>query len=125
MYQVVISKALHARQGLKSPLRAIDGLASLVPKEGFRVTLSVAIEFRDSQVNERGWFVDTDAAEKTVASWAEYLGSDKWTNLFEFRPTFEKVAEASYQKLRKEIPQLSYVELDNQTINVKTRYKGE
>lgn len=125
MYQVTISKKLRVRQGLDSPVRATAGLTSLVPDEGFEITLFAAIRFKTSQINERGWFVDTDAVEKTVTAWVEYLSSDKWTNLFEFRPTFEKVAEISYQKLSGEIPQLFYIELDNRTINVKTRYEGE
>jgi hypothetical protein len=78
MYQIVLSKAFNARQGLKSPVRAAKGLPGLVPDGGFSVRLSVAIRFNDTQINEQGWFVDTDAVEDTVASWAEHLSSDKW-----------------------------------------------
>src|SRR6266498_2052421 len=42
MYRVVISKTFKARQGLRSPpVRAAEGLASFVPDDGFKVTLSV------------------------------------------------------------------------------------
>jgi 6-pyruvoyl-tetrahydropterin synthase len=125
MYQVIISKGFTARQGLKSPVRASKGLAGLVPEEGFRVLLNIAVSFDDSQINERGWFVDTDAIEDAMSSWTSHLSSEKWTDLFEFRPTFERVAEASYKELSLKIPQLNYVELDNETINVKTRYQSQ
>lgn len=119
MYQVEISRSFKAKQGLKSPVRASDGLAPL--GSDFDAILKVGIIFQAEQLTERGWFVDTDAVEKQVAAISEYLASDTWTKLFDFRPTFELVSKWVADKLH-EIPQLEYVELENRTIPVKTRY---
>lgn len=122
MFEIVVSYSFKARQGLKAPVRRENNLPDAVPSEGFSVVIRAGIEFKASQLNERGWFVDTDAIELQLKKWAEHLSSDTWTNLFDFRPTFEKVAETLYQNLAPEIPQLTYVELANETLGTKTRY---
>jgi 6-pyruvoyltetrahydropterin/6-carboxytetrahydropterin synthase len=119
MFCVEISKSFRASQGLASPVRASKGQPGI---EGFSVVLRVGVEFADSQLNVRGWFVDTDAVEEVVAKTSQYLASDTWTVLFEFRPTFEAVAKWACERLRAEIPQLVYVELENKTLHVTTRY---
>lgn len=124
MFEVVVTATFKANQGLKSPVRNDAGLPQAAPAEGFDTVLRVGITFDDSQLNDRGWFVDTDAVELEVDAWAARLASDKWTNLFDFRPTYEQVARLSYETLRQKIPQLAYVELDNQTLDVKTRYSA-
>lgn len=124
MFEVVVSAKFKAAQGLKSPVRNDAGLPQTAPADGFNTVLRVGIAFDDSQINERGWFVDTDAVELELNAWAEHLASDKWTNLFDFRPTYEQVAKASYETLQPKIPQLAYVELDNKTLGVKTRYSN-
>lgn len=125
MYHIEISQHFKAVQGLKSPVRTAKGLPNLVPEEGFSVAIRVGVEFRDSQLTERRWFVDTDTIEDVVAESVSHLTSDKWTTLFEFRPTFEAVSRWVYENLKPKIPQLSYVELDNEGISVKTRYTPE
>jgi hypothetical protein len=122
MYTVEVRKSFKALQGLKSPVRASKGLSSLVPENGFDVTMTVGIMFDISQLNERGWFVDTDAIEEEINKYCDYLSSDKWTNLFPHRPTFELVSKLAYEKLQSSIPQLKYVELTNNTIGVTTKY---
>jgi hypothetical protein len=122
MLEVVVSYGFKARQGLRAPIRHDNNLPNAVPSEGFSVVIRAGIEFKRSQLNEKGWFVDTDAVELQLKRLASYLSSDTWTNLFDFRPTFERVAEVSYQRLAPEIPQLVYIELDNETLGVKTRY---
>jgi 6-pyruvoyltetrahydropterin/6-carboxytetrahydropterin synthase len=124
MFEVIVSASFNARQGLKAPVRDQNGSPDIVPSEGFSVTARVSIAFEISQLNDRGWFVDTDAIEIELKQWTAYLSSGTWTSLFDFRPTFERVAELSYEKLRTKIPRLSYVELDNETLGVKTRYTG-
>ncbi|WP_231914212.1 hypothetical protein [Rhodococcus sp. LB1] len=47
-----------------------------------------------------------------------------WAETFAFRPTFENVARWAYGELCSSVPQPSYVELDNETIGVTTRYLG-
>jgi hypothetical protein len=42
--------------------------------------------------------------------------------LFDFRPTFELAARHLYQQLSRRIPQLSYIELRDETFGVTTRY---
>ena len=122
MFQIEIKKKFNAYQGLKSPVRNAKGLSSLVDDNGFSVTMTVGIQFEEAQLNERGWFVDTDAMDDVVDECVKYLASDKWTVLFEFRPTFELVAKWSFDNLAEKIPQLVYIELNNATIDVSTRY---
>lgn len=124
MFTVEIAKQLHARQGLRSPVRAAKGLPGLVPQSGFSVIVRAGINFDDTQLNERGWFVDTDAVEAFIIEQCDYLAGNTWTELFEFRPTFEAVAKWLYEDLKAKVPQLNYIELENETINVKTRYIG-
>lgn len=124
MYYVEISQSFSARQGLKSPVRKADGLPALITESGFDIRMSIGISFADDQLTSRGWFVDTDAVEKQVKQCVDYLASDTWTQLFDFRPTFELVAKWVYEELSKTIPQLQYVELENTTIAVKTQYQG-
>lgn len=121
-YSLEITKKFKARQGLKSPVLAAKGLAPSAPADGFDVILRVGIVFEEGQLTERGWFVDTDAAETMMQEVRDHLASDTWTNLFDFRPTFELVARWAYGELKLKIGQLSYVELDNVTLGVNTRY---
>ena len=121
MFEVAVSARLKVVQGLKSPVRNNAGLPQSAPADGFDTVIRVGIAFDDSQVSDRGWFVDTDAVELEVNAWGAHLASDKWTNLFDCRPTFEQVAKFSYETLQPKIPQLTYVELDNKTLGVKTR----
>lgn len=125
MYCVEISQSFIARQGLRSPVREADGLPPLVGESGFSVEMRAGIEFAEGQLTSRGWFVDTDAVEKQIKQCADHLASDTWTGLFNFRPTFELVAKWAYEELSKTIPQLQYIELENKTITVKTRYTAE
>ena len=126
MFEVEISKHSRARQGLSSPVRAAKDLPTLAPKDGFAVTLRVVVEFQDSQLNERGWFVDTDTLDEIVGDYAQHLASTAWTELFDIpRPTFEVVAKNTYEALRPTIKQLAYVELVNETLGVRTRYRGQ
>lgn len=125
MFEVEISKRFRARQGLSSPVRLAQDLPTLAPKDGFTVILRVVVEFQDSQLNERGWFVDTDTLDETVGDYAQYLASSTWTILFDIpRPTFELIAKKTYEALRPNIKQLAYVELVNETLGVRTRYRG-
>jgi 6-pyruvoyltetrahydropterin/6-carboxytetrahydropterin synthase len=124
MYTVELYQSFNVRQGLKSPVRGLGGLPPLISEDGFDVTLRIGIKFSDSQLTDKGWFVDTDAVEKELEKCAQYLSSNTWTQLFEFRPTFELVARWVYNNIIKSYPQLAYVELENTTIAVRTRYQG-
>ncbi|MDJ0105586.1 6-carboxytetrahydropterin synthase, partial [Rhodococcus erythropolis] len=107
---------------LPAPVRDAKNLPPLMPAEGFRVTMRVGFSFEDDQLGERGWFVDTDALDESVDRCAERLASGVWPEIFDFRPSFENVAKWSFTELASTIPQLTYVELDNETIGVATRY---
>jgi 6-pyruvoyltetrahydropterin/6-carboxytetrahydropterin synthase len=122
-YAVEIEKSFSAVQGLTSPVRGASGLPPLAGPDGFQVTLHVGVTFADDQLTERGWFVDTDAVAGLIDETCNYLSSDSWTSLFGFRPTFELVAHAIFLRLRERIAQVSYVELHNRTIGVRTRYQ--
>ncbi|MDB5178316.1 MAG: hypothetical protein JWN01_259 [Patescibacteria group bacterium] len=123
-YVVTLRKEFKALQGLKSPIRDAKKLAPLQPVDGYSITLTAAIRFDDDQMGERGWFVDTDSLDDILAATASHLSSQKWTELFEFRPTFEQVARWTYQKLAPQITQLAYIELDNKTLGATVRYEG-
>jgi len=121
-YLVEIERLFTAVQGLPSPVRVQRGISPLVRGQGFDVALRVGVSFDDDQLSERGWFFDTDAAEEIIDSCCAHLSSDTWTGLFDFRPTFELVARHVFSRLVGGLAQLSYVELDNRTVGVKTRY---
>lgn len=122
MFSVEMYQRFTARQGLGSPVRAAQGLPGLVPAEGFAVVLRVGISFQDSQLTDKGWFVDTDAIEERLEDCCTYLGSDVWTVIFKFRPTFELVAQWAFNMLKNDIPGLQYVSLENETVGVITKY---
>jgi 6-pyruvoyltetrahydropterin/6-carboxytetrahydropterin synthase len=122
MFSVEISKQFRATQGLPSPVREGQGLPGLVPEDGFTVVLRVGIAFADDQLTDKGWFVDTDAIDDKLVDCCTYLGSNTWTAIFNFRPTFELVTRWAYNMLEGDIPGLQYVALDNKTIGVSTRY---
>ena len=124
-YTVELRGVFTAIQVLKSSVRAQAGLPPLVTDGGFHVTLRAGFQFTAEQLTPRGWFTDTDAAQQAIDDCCRYLASDKWTHLLEFRPTFELVAREVFQQLASRIQQLTYVELENQTVGVRTRYQPE
>ena len=122
MFSVEIRRTFAVRQGLPAPVRDAKNLPPLMPAEGFRVTMRAGFSFEDDQLGERGWFVDTDALDESVDRCAERLAGGAWPEIFDFRPSFENVAKWSFTELASTIPQLTYVELDNERIGVATRY---
>lgn len=122
MFTVEIRRTFSAVQGLPSPVRAANGLPPLELEQRFQVTLRVGFCFRADQLGDRGWFIDTDALDQTIDIHASRLAERVWTEMFSFRPTFENVAKWLSEALIDEVPQLAYVELDNETIGVATRY---
>lgn len=125
MYEVEICKSFKTLQGLASPVRNAKNLPRLAPKDGFNIELRVGIVFNHKQLNDRGWFVDTDALDNIIEAQAKYLSSDRWTELFSFRPTFELVTKWTYGQLKNEVDGLKYVELRNNTVGVITRYSTQ
>jgi len=124
-YKVVLEKKFKARQGLKSPIRNAQSLPSLQPPDGYDLSLRVGIAFADRQLGERGWFIDTDSVESELDKIAAHLAAGTWTDLFDFRPTFEHVTRWAHQQLQPLIPQLDYVEIHNRTLGVSTKYTGD
>jgi 6-pyruvoyl-tetrahydropterin synthase len=124
-YVVEVEQAFTALQGLRSPLLRARGMSPSAPKEGFAVVLKVGITFDESQLTARGWFVDTDAVQEQLAEICAHLESDKWTTLFDFRPTLEAVARWAFKQLAPQLEQLAYLELRNDTIGTTTRYTTE
>ena len=121
-YQLELARSFTAKQGLKSPVLAAQGKAPTAPAEGFAVVMRVGVLFDESELKPTGWFVDTDALDQYLDYCAAHLISDTWTSLFDFRPTFELVARWIFQKLAPDVPGLTYVELENVTLGVSTRY---
>lgn len=98
-------------------------MPSAVPDEGFSVILKIGVEFKDDQLTDKGWFLDTDKVEERLDDCCTYLGSNTWTAIFKFRPTFELVAKWAYDMLENSVPGLVYVTLDNDTLGVSTTYR--
>ncbi|MFD6514464.1 6-carboxytetrahydropterin synthase [Rhodococcus sp. NPDC060176] len=122
MFSVEIRRTFAVRQGLPAPVRDAKNLPPLMPAEGFRVTMRAGFSFQDDQLGDRGWFVDTDALDEAIDRCTEQLASGVWPEIFDFRPSFENVTKWAFGELAPSIPQLAYVELDNETIGVATRY---
>lgn len=121
-YVLEIEKAFNASQGLKSPIRDSKGLPALQPSTGYQLVLKTGIIFDEMQLTERGWFVDTDAVDVELEAIVSRLSSKKWTELFEFRPTFELVARWIFIQLQPRVAQLDHITLVNQTLGITVRY---
>jgi len=121
-FAVEVERRFKAVQGLPSPIRAERGLPLIPAGEGIPVVLRIGVTFEDGQLTERGWLFDTDAAAEIVQRYCDDLGRRTWTELFDFRPTFELVARHLYHELTGHIAQLAYVELSDETFEVTTRY---
>jgi 6-pyruvoyltetrahydropterin/6-carboxytetrahydropterin synthase len=121
-YTVTITRKFKAVQGLKSPIRQAKGQAPLQPTDGYDITLHVSVTFAESQLNDRGWFIDTDSLDDIIDALCTRLSSAKWTELFEFRPTFELVARWIFQQLAPQIPQLTQIMIENHTLGASTTY---
>lgn len=124
VYNVEITKKCKAKQGLKSPVLAAKGLPPTAPSDGFEISLRAGIVFDEDQLAEQGWFADTDAVDTALQEVCDHLASATWTKLFDFRPTFELVARWVYRRLQPKVGGLAYIELENITLGVKTRYSG-
>ncbi len=124
-YIVEVTNSFNARQGLRSPVRSNAGLASLPLENGFQVIMKVGVRFDDDQLTDNGWYIDTDALEQRLVGCANILSGDVWTELFDFRPTFEQVSRWLFKKLQSDVAQLSYVELENVTLGVTTIYEDD
>jgi len=121
-YVVEVERRFRAVQGLPSPIRTQRGLSLLTPGEGVAVVLTAGVAFDDDQLTDRGWFLDTDAVARILDETAGELSARPWTELFDFRPTFELVTRHLYGHLSARIPQLSFVELRDDTFGVTTRW---
>jgi hypothetical protein len=121
-FVVEVEHRFHTVQGLASPVRRLRGLARMEAGDGIDVTAAVGFRFRDDQLIGRGWFLDTDAVAEELERCCAPLGERPWTELFDFRPTFELVARQVYERLSPAIPQLAFVELRDETFGVRTRY---
>lgn len=122
VFTVEMSRRLKVRQGLSSPVRQARGLA---PITDVSVTMRVGFSFADDQLDAHGRFVDTDLFDELLDECAGRLSATVWTELFEPRPTFERVTQILYRELVQQIPQLAYVTLVNDTAGVSTTYEGE
>jgi 6-pyruvoyl tetrahydropterin synthase-like protein len=121
-YELKVEKSFRAVQGLRSPIRNVAGLASKLPPEGYEITLVAGVVFDDSQLNQRGWFVDSDAVAIALEAIGQQLASKKWTEQFDFRPTFELVAKWVFEQLEEKIDNLSYIELASKTLEISVTY---
>nr|WP_221377887.1 6-carboxytetrahydropterin synthase [Actinoplanes polyasparticus] len=122
-FLVEVEHRFRAVQGLPSPVRALKGLPLLAPGAGVEVIVRAGVAFEDEQLTERGWFFDTDAATAEVVNCCSGLDERPWTELFEFRPTFELVARHLFARLAPRLPQLAHVAIRDVDFGVTTTYR--
>ena len=121
-FVVEVQRRIRVVQGLPSPVRARSGLPPIASGAGVDLAVTAGVAFADDQLTERGWFFDTDAAAEEVERCCAPLEAGVWTDLFDFRPTFELVARHLFRQLAPSTPQLTFVELHDETFGVRTRY---
>jgi 6-pyruvoyltetrahydropterin/6-carboxytetrahydropterin synthase len=121
-FEVTVEHAFRARQGLPSPVRAAQSLPPVVDIE---VVVRAGVVFGDEQLAPRGWFFDTDAATAELHRCCAALDGPVGTELVDFRPTFELVARELYRRLAPRLPQLAFVEIEDRTLGVRTRYRPD
>jgi hypothetical protein len=122
-YLVEVERQFRAVQGLPSPVRARRGLPPNTG--GISVVVRAGVEFGEEALTARGWFFDTDAAAEELAECCAGLDERPWTAVFDFRPTFELVSRHLYRRLVPRLPGLTYLEIEDQTFGVRTRYQGD
>jgi hypothetical protein len=121
-FVVEVQRRITVVQGLPSPVRARRGLELIGSGAGVALTVTAGVEFGDDQLTARGWFFDTDAAAEDLELCCADLERHIWTELFDFRPTFELVARHLFGQLAARLPQLGFVELHDETFGIRTRY---
>lgn len=115
-YVVEVDRRFEVRQGLPG-----RGKVRLRPGEAIELTVTVGVAFEEEQLDERGRYFDTDAAAELIDEACAGLATRPWTELFDFRPTFELVARHLYAKLA--IPGLAFVQLHDRTFGTRTLYR--
>lgn len=123
-FVVEVDRRFRVRQGLASPVRARNGQPLLEPGAAVALTVTIGVAFEDAQLDRRGRFFDTDAAAELVDRACAGLTTRPWTELFDFRPTFELVARHLFERLTPELPQLAFVQLHDESFGSRTRYAG-
>ncbi|MFI6074658.1 hypothetical protein ACIA5C_24170 [Actinoplanes sp. NPDC051343] len=122
-FVVEVDRRFQVRPGLASPVRARSGQPLLEPGGAVELTVTVGVAFEDDQLDHLGRYFDTDAAAGQVDLACADLAAHTWTELFDFRPTFELVARHLYERLAPGIPQLTFVQLHDETFGSRTRYR--
>jgi hypothetical protein len=122
-FVVEVDHRFRAEQGLPSPIRARNSRPRIEPGTGVDLVVTAGVAFEDDQLTERGWFFDTDAAAEQLERACADLATHTWTDLFDFRPTFELAARHLFQRLAPAMPQLVFVELHDESFGSRTRYR--
>jgi hypothetical protein len=122
-FVVEVDRHLRIRQGLSSPVRARHGRPLLEPGAAVDLTVTVGVAFEDDQLDHLGRYFDTDAAAEHLDQACADLAAHVWTDLFDFRPTYELVARHLFGRLASEIPQLAFVRLHDETFGSRTCYR--
>jgi hypothetical protein len=122
-YVVEVERHFRVRQGLPSPVRTANGRPRIEAATGVDLTVTAGVAFEDDQLTARGWFFDTDAAADELDHACADLAVQRWTDLFDFRPTFELVARHVFDRLAPRMPQLAFVELYDESFGSRTRYR--
>jgi hypothetical protein len=123
-FVVEVDRPIQVRQGLSSPVRARTGQSLLEPGAVIDLTVTIGVAFEDDQLDHLGRYFDTDAVVDRLGRACADLEARPWTELFDFRPTFELVARRLFERLAAEIPQLAFVQLHDRSFGSRTRYCG-
>jgi 6-pyruvoyltetrahydropterin/6-carboxytetrahydropterin synthase len=121
-FVVEVDCRVRARPGLSSPVRARNGRSLLAPGAAIDITVTVGVAFQDDQLDHLGRYFDTDAAAEQLDRACADLSGRPWTELFDFRPTFELVARHLFDRLAPHLPQLAFVQLHDESFGSRTRY---
>ena len=122
-FVVEVDRRVRVRQGLSSPVRARNGQSLLEPGAAIDLTVTIGVAFEDAQLDNLGRYFDTDAAADRLGRACAELEARPWTELFDFRPTFELVGRHLFERLAAEIPQLAFVQLHDESFGSRTRYR--
>lgn len=123
-YSVQIESPFRARQGLPSPVRSGMGKPSLDADEGRPFVLRVGLIFADAAIdNSAGRAVDSDAVLLVLEEATRSLSAERWTALFDFRPTLERVTRHLYDALIDSLNAVSYLEIEDSTAGLTVRYQ--
>jgi len=123
-YVLQVDSRFRAKQGLLSPVRAGAGLPSLDEADGRPFVVRAGLTFVEEAINDTtGRAVDSDLILLRLQDATRSASTQPWTELFNFRPTLERMARHFYEFLAESLDGLAYVEVHDTTAGLTVRYQ--